>query len=389
MKTPSSIPLFLVAACAACSATAWDRPADPNSALPISKSTSDAAVTNTDAITVVAPAANADALTGSANEPDARAPSVNLPVSCKPDETYAIDLCSEWVCPDGTIAKSVCNATGNGYYLWEDTQSVCGCPTPAGNSIDAATPDAVPAPQTPPPAGNDAGITLPPTIYYDAGRSNDTSPDESPVIIVPTKPDASHPTDAFAPVSADAKMTPDVATVETPPCGCQTPDTAPTLDTTPYKTDAGVTDVAESKIDAIVNASVPDAEADTYPDTLPDAIPYASPKPDVGCTAVESITISAVPLVCGQMISWNFVGCSTKGFKVVWSMTADPTYPTRANDKYVYVSNPATRSQEIYNSDAFGGLGTYYVRVCAYDGNGACLLPYSNQVTITLPSAAH
>jgi len=78
-------------------------------------------------------------------------------------------------------------------------------------------------------------------------------------------------------------------------------------------------------------------------------------------------------------ISWETNIESEKGFKVVWSKSQNPTYPTRASDKYQYFSEPSTRSAKI---DAFNGTARYYVRVCEYLG-GECGT-YSNEATVNL-----
>lgn len=90
---------------------------------------------------------------------------------------------------------------------------------------------------------------------------------------------------------------------------------------------------------------------------------------------VESITLSAD----GSNVSWTVDGYSEKGFKVVWSMTSGPTYPTRDGNKYHYYSSPTKRSDTL---SAFDGTGIYYVRVCEYLG-GSCGT-YSNEVTVEL-----
>jgi len=78
-------------------------------------------------------------------------------------------------------------------------------------------------------------------------------------------------------------------------------------------------------------------------------------------------------------ISWELDGYSDMGFKVVYSLSSGPTYPTRSGDKYQYFSSPNTSEASL---DAFDGAGTYYVRVCEYLG-GACGL-YSNEITVAL-----
>ncbi|MFH1712556.1 MAG: FecR domain-containing protein [Patescibacteria group bacterium] len=81
----------------------------------------------------------------------------------------------------------------------------------------------------------------------------------------------------------------------------------------------------------------------------------------------------------GNSVGWSTVGTSDKGFKVVWSLNASPTYPTRGGDSYQYLSSPSASGTTL---KAFSGTGTYYVRVCEYLG-GACGV-YSNQITVEL-----
>ena len=91
---------------------------------------------------------------------------------------------------------------------------------------------------------------------------------------------------------------------------------------------------------------------------------------------VESIKLHAG---AGGVLEWETDGYSTKGFKVVWSMNENPTYPTRSGDKYHYYSSPSKDRDVI---TAFNGSGTYYARVCEYL-SGKCGV-YSNQMTLTL-----
>ena len=91
---------------------------------------------------------------------------------------------------------------------------------------------------------------------------------------------------------------------------------------------------------------------------------------------VTSITISDKE---DGNVGWSVSGYSEKGFKVVWSKTSGPTYPTRSTDSYKYHSSPSTNSSSL---TAFDGDGTYYVRVCEYLG-GACGV-YSNEVEVAL-----
>lgn len=81
-----------------------------------------------------------------------------------------------------------------------------------------------------------------------------------------------------------------------------------------------------------------------------------------------------------ETVSWVAEGTSDSGYKVVWSMTSGPEYPTRAGDEYLYYADSlAIESGEL---DAFDGDGTYYVRVCEYLG-GSCGL-YSNEIEVAL-----
>ena len=90
---------------------------------------------------------------------------------------------------------------------------------------------------------------------------------------------------------------------------------------------------------------------------------------------VESIELQ----VEDNYIEWEVEGYSSNGFKVVWSKNENPTYPTRAGDKYHYFSDSSKDSDTL---DAFDGEGKYYVRVCEYLG-GKCGV-YSNEVEIFL-----
>lgn len=92
-------------------------------------------------------------------------------------------------------------------------------------------------------------------------------------------------------------------------------------------------------------------------------------------SGVNSLSLS----VQGNAITWKTDGYSKNGFKIVWSKTGGPTYPTREGDKYIYLSGPETNSVTL---NAFDGAGTYYARVCEYLG-GACGT-YSNEVAVSL-----
>lgn len=85
--------------------------------------------------------------------------------------------------------------------------------------------------------------------------------------------------------------------------------------------------------------------------------------------------------VSGASLTWIVDGYSKKGYKVVWSKTTYPTYPTRKGDKYHYISNPDKKYDTITK---FDGSGVYYARVCEYLG-GKCG-KYSNQVKVAFGS---
>ncbi|MBN1915897.1 hypothetical protein JW796_02780 [Candidatus Dojkabacteria bacterium] len=100
------------------------------------------------------------------------------------------------------------------------------------------------------------------------------------------------------------------------------------------------------------------------------SVKVTAPKKSGG--AVSSISLSAG----AESVSWSVNGYSDMGFKIVWSKTSGPTYPTRGTDQYQYNSSPEARSYSFGDGEAFDGPGTYYVRVCEYLG-GKCGV-YSN-----------
>lgn len=94
-----------------------------------------------------------------------------------------------------------------------------------------------------------------------------------------------------------------------------------------------------------------------------------------GIEPVSKISLSG----SGSSIKWLADGNSEKGFKVIWSKTSGPTYPTRNGDKYNYYADPNKKTDSL---TAFDGSGKYYVRVCEYLG-GSCGV-YSNEIMIKL-----
>jgi hypothetical protein len=94
-----------------------------------------------------------------------------------------------------------------------------------------------------------------------------------------------------------------------------------------------------------------------------------------GIEPVSKISLSG----SGSSIKWLANGNSEKGFKVIWSKTSGPTYPTRSGDKYNYYADPNKKTDSL---TAFDGSGNYYVRVCEYLG-GSCGV-YSNEIMLSL-----
>jgi|APSaa5957512622_1039677.scaffolds.fasta_scaffold00921_12 hypothetical protein len=97
--------------------------------------------------------------------------------------------------------------------------------------------------------------------------------------------------------------------------------------------------------------------------------------------APESVVESIILTTSENTISWKTNGYSSNGFKVIWSKTENPTYPTRTGDKYHYYSDSNKNTDTL---TAFDGEGTYHARVCEYLG-GKCGI-YSNEIRIELSS---
>ncbi len=101
---------------------------------------------------------------------------------------------------------------------------------------------------------------------------------------------------------------------------------------------------------------------------------------------IASINLSGTTNGRDISLGWTISGSTPTGFKIVWSKTSGPTYPTRNTDQYEYLSDQNARSYTINN---FWGVpltaGTWYVRVCKYDGTGQCLA-YSNEITASIVS---
>jgi hypothetical protein len=100
-------------------------------------------------------------------------------------------------------------------------------------------------------------------------------------------------------------------------------------------------------------------------------------------TDTSTSKVGSISLTAGEngSISWTPSDVSSLGFKIVWSKNENPVYPCREGDQYHYYSDPTARVDTL---DAFGGSGTYHVRVCEYLGDKCGV--YSNQITLNLIS---
>lgn len=97
-------------------------------------------------------------------------------------------------------------------------------------------------------------------------------------------------------------------------------------------------------------------------------------------TIQSKITLSGVAYDSGVKLSWNLTNLSApKGFKIVKSLSANPTY---GKDDYTYVSKSSATSYAWSIKDG----KTYHFRVCVYTGDGCGT--YSNDITVTAPLVA-
>lgn len=80
----------------------------------------------------------------------------------------------------------------------------------------------------------------------------------------------------------------------------------------------------------------------------------------------------------GVSFTWNISGITvTKGFKIVKSTSANPTYSSKSD--YAYVESSSVRSYTWKIQDG----KTYHFRICTY--NGSTCTNYSNDITVTTP----
>jgi len=98
----------------------------------------------------------------------------------------------------------------------------------------------------------------------------------------------------------------------------------------------------------------------------------------------NSLYISSIssPSAGKVSLNWRMTGYTAPhGFKVVYSKSKNPTYP---GSSYKYYSSSAQRSASF---DISGDAGTYYFRVCIYNGNGACTY-YTPNKTVTIKGSS-
>lgn len=114
---------------------------------------------------------------------------------------------------------------------------------------------------------------------------------------------------------------------------------------------------------------------------------------DAGNKTVKNLTVTrstppAVPTTSfkltgtkvdkGVSFSWSISGIAvTKGFKIVKSTSANPTYSSKGD--YAYVESSSARSYTWKIQDG----KTYHFRICVYTGSGCS--HYSNDITVTTP----
>jgi hypothetical protein len=77
-------------------------------------------------------------------------------------------------------------------------------------------------------------------------------------------------------------------------------------------------------------------------------------------------------------LNWTTTdGKAPKGYKIVWSLFANPEFPIRQNDYFNTIASESTQTAII---DYFLNRGKYFARICVYDGIESCL-KYSNEIT--------
>lgn len=108
-----------------------------------------------------------------------------------------------------------------------------------------------------------------------------------------------------------------------------------------------------------------------------DPTPTPTPQP-----TTPSIYLTGTKVDGGISLSWNVKNLTvSNGFKIVYSTSANPTYPE--NSYAAYISDSSTRK---YTWSVKDGK-TYHIRVCRYvPDQGKCDF-YSNDISVTAPTA--
>jgi len=101
----------------------------------------------------------------------------------------------------------------------------------------------------------------------------------------------------------------------------------------------------------------------------------AAPKP----TSSTIFKLSGTKVDGGISFTWSLSGISaSKGFKLIKSTTANPTYSSKSD--HVYIESSSKRSYTWSIKDG----KTYHFRICVYTGEGCS--HYSNDITVTAPT---
>lgn len=111
--------------------------------------------------------------------------------------------------------------------------------------------------------------------------------------------------------------------------------------------------------------------------------PSPIPTTQVTTAAISGLRLTASAGSGKAALSWTYSGDAPNGFKIVRSLSANPTYPLREGDDFKYLEDSSVRS---YTWAGLEGGKTYHFRVGVYDGEGNITL-YSNDVAVT-PSSS-
>lgn len=97
---------------------------------------------------------------------------------------------------------------------------------------------------------------------------------------------------------------------------------------------------------------------------------YQAPAPPTGSLSLTHLG--------GKNFGWTLSGSAPYGHKLVWSTSANASYPTATGGGIKFYNEGSTTSASIDS-----GSGSYYVRVCMYY-ESSCV-NYSNEVYVTIP----